>query len=499
MKKLLVTLFVMLTCFLAIEATATEIPESVNPYKLIVDTTYLNEASVKVVDGRTCVPLRSLLQATGATVEWQSETRSVILNRNGREISLTIDSNVMKTPEGNVIMDVAPYLHEGTTTYMPIRAICEAYNFTVEWDTPTRTILVRTPGGRKILDSNPGMTLEQVIYAQGMTPNDYMTARAIDIDRYNEIKDMLWIDVTEGITLSDEAKAAGVETSVIKELLDLEENLPDDTLWVDIVNELPMFYYIAYLSPVDGKGLSIEDAFDRYCKFHQLGHSYKKVVDSEDPYMFYSEYSLYTKYKFIRCHVEETQFLKGNFNYWEADQKAQNLDISISLTASTIPFTFEMKDGSKITGVLYPDVAPESVNYFITLANEGFYNGLVFHYLKANDNVQTGYCLRDERIKTPQTRRPVRASSILEENQLPFEEGLLSFNDFKSPYSGDGVISIVIGTESTRDNFLAFGKVDEKSVDVLEKMIDKTHMWEEYHIPVVYNNSIEIKKVTIGK
>ena len=42
-------------------------------------------------------------------------------------------------------------------------------------------------------------------------------------------------------------------------------------------------------------------------------------------------------------------------------------------------FTIEMENGKIITGELYPDIAPQSVYNFISLANSGFYNGLIFH------------------------------------------------------------------------------------------------------------------------
>ena len=41
--------------------------------------------------------------------------------------------------------------------------------------------------------------------------------------------------------------------------------------------------------------------------------------------------------------------------------------------------TFEMNDGSVIKAELYPEIAPNTVNNFIALANSGFYDGLIFH------------------------------------------------------------------------------------------------------------------------
>ena len=42
-------------------------------------------------------------------------------------------------------------------------------------------------------------------------------------------------------------------------------------------------------------------------------------------------------------------------------------------------FTITMADGNEMTGELYPELAPQSVGNFISLANQGFYDGLIFH------------------------------------------------------------------------------------------------------------------------
>ena len=41
--------------------------------------------------------------------------------------------------------------------------------------------------------------------------------------------------------------------------------------------------------------------------------------------------------------------------------------------------TLTMEDGGKIVAELYPEKAPQSVRNFISLANKGFYDGLIFH------------------------------------------------------------------------------------------------------------------------
>ena len=69
--------------------------------------------------------------------------------------------------------------------------------------------------------------------------------------------------------------------------------------------------------------------------------------------------------------------------------------------------TIEMQDGGTITCELYPDIAPQSVYNFISLANAGFYNGLIFHRVIPGFMIQggcpdgtgmggPGYCIKGE-------------------------------------------------------------------------------------------------------
>ncbi len=69
--------------------------------------------------------------------------------------------------------------------------------------------------------------------------------------------------------------------------------------------------------------------------------------------------------------------------------------------------TIEMENGGKIVCELYPEVAPQSVRNFISLANSGFYNGLIFHRVISGFMIQggcpqgtgmggPGYCIKGE-------------------------------------------------------------------------------------------------------
>ena len=53
-------------------------------------------------------------------------------------------------------------------------------------------------------------------------------------------------------------------------------------------------------------------------------------------------------------------------------------------------FKITMENGSVIEGELYPEKAPQSVYNFISLANKGFYNGLIFHRVIPGFMIQGG-------------------------------------------------------------------------------------------------------------
>ena len=102
------------------------------------------------------------------------------------------------------------------------------------------------------------------------------------------------------------------------------------------------------------------------------------------------------EYAFVA--VPGTQF-KGYVNVaamenMEPDE-ALAVDNAALATACTIEaklptFTIAMNDGSLIYGELYPDVTPESVGNFISLANAGFYDGLIFHRVIPGFMIQGG-------------------------------------------------------------------------------------------------------------
>ncbi|MCL1845444.1 MAG: copper amine oxidase N-terminal domain-containing protein [Defluviitaleaceae bacterium] len=87
-----------------------------------------------IVDGRTLVPVRFIAYALGATVNWNDATRTVSLAHDGNNLSFAIG----ETAPG---MDVPAQIIDGRTM-VPLRFISEFFGATVEWCTYTRTVII---------------------------------------------------------------------------------------------------------------------------------------------------------------------------------------------------------------------------------------------------------------------------------------------------------------------------------------------------------------------
>lgn len=100
------------------------------------------EGSVPViVNNRTLLPVRAVVEEMGGTVEWNGDTREVTLNYAADEIKLTIDSTNAQLNGVNNILDIAPSIINDRTM-LPIRFIAESFKFNVDWEQSTQTVTI---------------------------------------------------------------------------------------------------------------------------------------------------------------------------------------------------------------------------------------------------------------------------------------------------------------------------------------------------------------------
>ncbi|MDF2715878.1 MAG: copper amine oxidase N-terminal protein [Paenibacillus sp.] len=100
-------------------------------------------AGAYMVDGRTMVPLRAIFERLNATVEWDDVTKSVTATKNTTTVWLAIGQTDAKIGDKPATLDVPPMLINGNT-FVPLRFVSEALGAQVSFDGDTSTAKVTT-------------------------------------------------------------------------------------------------------------------------------------------------------------------------------------------------------------------------------------------------------------------------------------------------------------------------------------------------------------------
>lgn len=132
--------------------------------------------------------------------------------------------------------------------------------------------------------------------------------------------------------------------------------------------------------------------------------------------------------------------------------------------------TIEMEDGGKIVAELYPQVAPNSVNNFISLVKKGFYNGLIFHRVIPGFMIQGG-CPQGEGTGGPGYSIKGEFTANGFQNDLAHDRGVLSMARAMDPNSAGSQFFIMVEKAPHLDGqYAAFGMITE-GMDVADKIV----------------------------
>ena len=155
--------------------------------------------------------------------------------------------------------------------------------------------------------------------------------------------------------------------------------------------------------------------------------------------------------------------------------------------------TIQMKDGGVMKAELYPEIAPITVENFLSLAEKGFYDGLIFHrvisgfMIQGGDPTGTGMGGPGHTIKGE-----FRANGVV--NNIKHERGVLSMARSMMPDSAGSQFFIMHKAAPHLDGqYAAFGRVIE-GIEVVDRIAStKTDRSDR---PVVEQ---KMKKVTVQR
>ncbi len=153
--------------------------------------------------------------------------------------------------------------------------------------------------------------------------------------------------------------------------------------------------------------------------------------------------------------------------------------------------TIEMEDGSVMKAELYPQIAPNTVNNFISLIQKGYYDGVIFHRVIPGFMIQggdpqgtgtggPGYCI------------PGEFSHNGFANDLKHSKGVLSMARTMVPDSAGSQFFIMHETSPHLDgDYAAFGQVIE-GLDVIDAIANADRDWNDKPL-----SDQKMKRVTV--
>lgn len=158
MKRIFTVLFAIVMVLTLCLAAAAE-----SDVKVTLDGKEINCESygspATIVDGRTLVPLRAIFEALDASVEWDQSTKTATSKLGDTQIKLTIGEKALYKNGKAVALDVPASIINGRTM-VPARAIADSYGVNVEWDKNTRTVILtrKSTGGAVLVEKRDDET-----------------------------------------------------------------------------------------------------------------------------------------------------------------------------------------------------------------------------------------------------------------------------------------------------------------------------------------------------
>ena len=140
--------------------------------------------------------------------------------------------------------------------------------------------------------------------------------------------------------------------------------------------------------------------------------------------------------------------------------------------------TIEMEDGGVMKAELYPDVAPNTVNNFISLVQKGYYDGLIFHRVIPGFMIQGG-CPDGTGMGGPGYSIKGEFTGNGFQNDLVHDRGVLSMARTMAPNSAGSQFFVMVEKAPHLDGqYAAFGKVIE-GMEVADAIVSAKRDWND--------------------
>ena len=218
-----------------------------------------NKVEAQIINNRTMVPLRKILEVLNCTVDWNNDTQTVTATKNDKTIILQIGNNEAKLQDSTtnkdetITLDSAPVI-VNNRTLVPFRFIGESLDMDVAWDAGANTAIIidydsfaqmvkeKSDIIYRALDSkgtNSTLTIEKKYYDDADASNnsnikltfgsDYLNnSSSIHIDGnaeiVNEIKNEEWNNIDYNYSFKDDKVLISTPNYAFSSMLGITKN-----------------------------------------------------------------------------------------------------------------------------------------------------------------------------------------------------------------------------------------------------------------------------------
>ena len=142
-----------------------------------------------IINGTTYLPVRAIAEALGKNVNWDAETKTVLIEDGSGEynlsdfkgqsekivlqeskniyyndITIKINNEAIQPKDVNGVI-VEPFIIDGTT-YLPVRAVAEAFSKKVDWNNDTKTVFIKSNNEVSKINSVTLKNIDNVLCAE---------------------------------------------------------------------------------------------------------------------------------------------------------------------------------------------------------------------------------------------------------------------------------------------------------------------------------------------
>ena len=156
-----------------------------------------------------------------------------------------------------------------------------------------------------------------------------------------------------------------------------------------------------------------------------------------------------------------------------------------------------VKGFGTMTAELYPDIAPATVANFVKLAEEGFFNGLIFHRVIKGFMIQGGGYTADFSHKDAEAIKSEFRGNGFPQNTLKHTRGVLSMARTNDPNSASSQFFVMHQDAPHLDGqYAAFGKLTD-GYDVLDKIATVKTGSLGFYMQDVPKDTVEIETIKV--